>query len=203
MPSAPAAGAVALCNAEGVATLVEHLVAAHALDRLAYVGPPAAPSRGVAPFTHRVGRERLDGFRAAVGRAGLALPPEYVRTSDPACTAEEAAAVARELLTLPDPPQGIIAGADTLAMGVLDAARGLGMDVPGDVALVSFDEPAYADLIAPPITSLDRHDRQLGRRAAEMLLDALGDGGGPLGEPEVERVPLELLVRRSCGCPAG
>jgi LacI family transcriptional regulator len=87
-------------------------------------------------------------------------------------------------------------------MGVLDAARGLGMDVPGDVALVSFDEPAYADLIDPPITSLDRHDQQLGRRAAEMLLDALANGGPPFAEPEVERVPLALLVRRSCGCPA-
>ena len=200
VPSAPAAGAVALCNAEGVATLVEHLVNAHGLSRLAYVGPPATPSRGVAPFTHRVGRERLDGFRAAVGRAGLALPPECVRTSDPACTAEEAAAAARELLALPERPQGIIAGADTLAMGVLDAARGMGLDVPGDVALVSFDEPAYAHLIDPPMTSLDRHDGQLGRRAAEMLLAALADGGASLDEPEVERVPLELRVRRSCGC---
>src|SRR4029453_1806851 len=116
---------------------------AHGLSRLAYVGPPAPPSPGVAPFPHRGGREGVDGFRAAVGRAGLALPPEYVRTSDPACTAEEAAAVARELLALPERPQGIIAGADTLAMGVLDAAHGMGLDVPGDVALVSFDEPAY------------------------------------------------------------
>ena len=173
---------------------------AHGLARLAYVGPPAVPSRGVAPFTHRVGRERVDGFRAAVGRAGLPLPPEYVRTTDPACTAEEAAAVARQLLALPERPQGIIAGADTVAMGVLDAARGMGLDVPGDVALVSFDEPAYAHLIDPPITSLDRHDRQLGRRAAEMLLDALADGGAALDEPVVERVPLELRVRRSCGC---
>jgi LacI family transcriptional regulator len=203
VPSAPAVGAVALRNAEGVAQLVDHLVRVHGLDRIAYVGPPAAPALGVAPFTHRSGRERLDGFRAALGRAGLPLPPEYVRTSGPACTEAEATAITRELLALERPPQAILAGADTLAMGVLDAARASGVRVPQDLALVSFDEPAYADLIDPPVTSLDRHDRELGRRAAQLLLDALAIGNGALQEPEVERVPLELLVRRSCGCGRG
>jgi LacI family transcriptional regulator len=73
--------------------------------------------------------------------------------------------------------------------------------VPGDLALVSFDEPAYADLLEPPMTSLDRHDRELGRRAAELLLGAL-DGSGIDASSAVLRVPLELRVRRSCGCVA-
>ena len=85
-------------------------------------------------------------------------------------------------------------------MGVLDATRAAGVRVPEDLALVSFDEPAYADLIDPPVTSLDRHDRELGRRAAQLLLDALASGNGGRQEPEVERVPLELRLRRSCGC---
>ena len=203
VPSAPAVGAVAMCNEEGVAQLVDHLVRAHGQDRIAYIGPPAAPALGVAAFTHRSGRERLDGFRAALGRAGLPLPPEYVRTSDPACTEAEAAAITRELLALERPPQAILAGADTLAIGVLDATRASGVRVPEDLALVSFDEPAYADLIDPPVTSLDRHDRQLGRRAAQLLLEALVSGNGGHQEPEVERVPLELRLRRSCGCGRG
>ncbi len=94
-------------------------------------------------------------------------------------------------------------GTDTLAMGILQAARARGMRVPEDLAVVSFDEPPYADLLEPPVTSLDRHDRELGRRAADLLLRAL-DGTGSAGAdaPAVVRVPLELRVRRSCGCAA-
>ncbi len=54
--------------------------------------------------------------------------------------------------------------------------------MPGDVALVSFDEPVSADLLDPPMTSLDRHDGELGRIAAETLLRALrgdDDAGRP------------------------
>ena len=56
---------------------------------------------------------------------------------------------------------------------------------------MSFDEPAFADLLDPPVTSLDRHDREIGRRAARLLLDALDGAAGEAGEA-VERVPLTL-----------
>ena len=92
---------------------------------------------------------------------------------------------------------------DTLAMGLLQAARARGVRVPEDLAVVSFDEPPYADLLEPPITSLDRHDHELGRRAADLLLAALnGTGPAASAAPAVQRVPVELRVRRSCGCAA-
>jgi LacI family transcriptional regulator len=143
------------------------------------------------------GRERLDGFRAAAGRAGVPLPPERVRTVDPLRGEREVRAVASELLDGEQPPTAVVGGTDTLAMALLAAARDAGLRVPDDVAVVSFDEPAYAELLDPPVTSLDRHDRELGRRVAQLLLDALH--GAP-GTPEVLRVPLVLRVRRSCGC---
>jgi DNA-binding LacI/PurR family transcriptional regulator len=203
VPSDVRAGAVALDNQEGIGLLVDHLVGEHGHERIAYIGPPAAGAAGTAPFTHRPGRERLDGFNAAMGRAGLPLPPAYVRTSDPACTEAVAEQLARELLALERPPTAVIAGADTLALGVLEAARKLGADVPRRLAVVSFDEPAHPDLLDPPVTSLDRHDRQLGRRAAELLLAALAGGNGAGAEAVVERMRLDLRVRRSCGCSAG
>ena len=60
---------------------------------------------------------------------------------------------------------------------------------------MSFDEPPYADLLDPPVTSLDRHDRQLGRRAAELLLDALADGGA------ASAAPVSSACRSRCGPP--
>jgi LacI family transcriptional regulator len=67
--------------------------------------------------------------------------------------------------------------------------------------MVSFDEPMYAELLDPPVTSLDRHDAELGRRSAALLLAAMGPANGAPARG-VERVALELRVRRSCGCPA-
>ena len=81
---------------------------------------------------------------------------------------------------------------------MLRGLRDLGRRVPSDVALVSFDAPVFADLLDPPMTSLDRHDREIGRRAARLLLDALE--GSEADDEAVERVPLTLCARRSCGC---
>ena len=68
----------------------------------------------------------------------------------------------------------------------------------GDVAVVSFDEPVYADLLDPPITALERHDGELGRRAAELLLGLLRGDEPP--EARVVRVRADLRARASCGC---
>ena len=154
---------------------------------------------GRAPTTccRATGRERLEAFRAAVGRAGLPLPPEYVRTSEPASFEEDARVAARELMALAQPPTAMVGGSDTLATGLLRGLREGGHRVPEDVALVSFDEPVSADLLDPPMTCLDRHDRDLGRIAAEALLRALAGEDGP---PGTVRVPAALSVRRSCGC---
>ncbi len=198
VPAAVGAGAVAIDNEAGLALLVDHLAGAHGHRRIAFVGQPEAVGRG-GPL-EGVGRERLHGFRAAMGRAGLAVPPEYAGTSDSPVSPTAAEALTRALLALERPPTAIVAGTDTLAAGVLRALRHAGRRVPADIALVSFDEPVNADLLDPPVTSLDRHDRELGRRSAELLLDALT--GRARGAPRVLRTTPTLGVRRSCGCTA-
>ncbi len=192
----PEGVAVALDNAGGMTVLVDHLALEHGHRRIAYIGPPETVGAGGA--AEGAGRERLEAFRAAVGRRGLALPPEYVHLASHALWQEEARASTAELLALPEPPTAIVAGVDLLALGVLRGLRDGGRRVPDDVAVVSFDEPGFVDLLDPPVTSLDRHDREIGRRAARLLLDALD--GADDGTAVVERVPLTLHARRSCGC---
>ena len=197
VPAQRGAGAVAMDNDGGVRLLVEHLVDVHGHERIAYMGPPEAVGTGADGVLQGAGRERLEAFRAAVGRAGLPLPPEYVRTSEPASFEEDARVAARELMALAQPPTAMVGGSYTLATGLLRGLRERGCRVPEDVALVSFDEPVSADLLDPPMTCLDRHDRDLGRMAAEALLRALAGEDGP---PGTARVPAALSVRRSCGC---
>jgi LacI family transcriptional regulator len=197
VPAQAGAGAVAMDNEAGIRLLVQHLARAHGHARIAYVGPPEVVGTG-ADLLQGVGRERLEAFRAAVGRAGLALPPEYVRTSDAVAFEDDARVAAAELVALSPAPMAMIGGTDAHTTGLLRGLREQGLRVPEDVALVSFDEPVSADLLDPPMTSLDRHDGELGRLAAETLLRALRGDDGAAGA--TARVTPSLTVRRSCGC---
>jgi DNA-binding LacI/PurR family transcriptional regulator len=179
---------VARANREGVALLVGHLVE-HGHERIAYIGGPAVLTSGV---------ERLDGFRAALAEHGLRGPDDCVRFGDAVWSARSGAQAMRELLELRPPPTAVVAASDTFALGAMEVIRSAGLSVPGDVALVSFDDPFFGDLLDPPITALARNERELGELAASLLLHALKTGATS-GPTEV-RLPVELVVRRSCGC---
>lgn len=192
--------AVAVDNAGGIELLVDHLARVHGHERVAYVGETAVLAADGRP--HGAGRERLEGFRAGLARVGLADEPALVRTTRAGGSETAGRVMAHELLALGRPPTAIVAGTDGLAAGVLRGLRDMARRVPEDVALVSFDELVYADLLTPPVTSLDRHDAELGRRAAELLLRRLekGEETSPRAEVRAVRVPLSLILRCSCGC---
>ena len=187
---------MALDNAGGMTVLVDHLALEHGHrgSRTSARRRPWAPA--ARPRARAANGSRRSGPRS--GGAGSRSRPSTCDSPSHALWQEEARASTAELLALPEPPTAIVAGVDLLALGVLRGLRDGGRRVPDDVAVVSFDEPGFADLLDPPVTSLDRHDREIGRRAARLLLDALdGADGRPAA---VERVSLTLHARRSCGC---
>jgi LacI family transcriptional regulator len=177
---------VALANAQGMELLVGHL-AEHRHERIGYIGGP--PS-----FTS--GQERLAGFRAAAERHGAHGHAAYVEIADAAWSTESAAAAMARLLALAEPPTAVVASGDTLAMGAIAACRDAGRRVPEDIALVAFDDPVFGSLVDPPVTALRRSDHELGREAAQLLLEGVSGAV----HTETLRLPLELVVRRSCGC---
>jgi len=75
-------GAVAVDNVAGMEQLVAHLAVRHRHRRIAFLGAPDAPAAGVAPLEYGPASERLQAFRAAMGRRGLAVPPDYVVLAD-------------------------------------------------------------------------------------------------------------------------
>jgi DNA-binding LacI/PurR family transcriptional regulator len=195
----PGIGYAAPDNQGGVMTLVEHLVHAHGHRRIAYVGAPQRPGPDVERLEYGPANERLEAFRFAMGSLMLPVVPRYLVAGDYEWSEASAERAVSGLLALPDPPTAIVAAGDTLALGALRAIRRAGLDVPGDVALVSFDDPVSGDLLTPGMTALGRHDRELGELGARMLLGALA-GGPPPAQPGALRVPLELIVRGTCGC---
>lgn len=184
---------VAQANKEGIDVLVGHLADFHDYRHIAYLGAPPALTSGI---------ERLEGYRDAMGRRALPVPPELIVLSDGTWSPESGTAAMRDLLELAQPPEAVVAASDTLALGAIQAARDRGLRVPDDLAIVSFDDPFFGAFIEPQLTALMRDERELGRVAAQQLLDALRNGAQ---RRSVEiRLPVELTIRRSCGCaPSG
>jgi LacI family transcriptional regulator len=182
------AARAALDNGQGMELLVGHL-AAHGHRRVAYIGGPPLFTSGI---------ERLAGFRDAVARHGLDARPAYVEVADATWSAGSGAAAMSRLLALAEPPTAVVASGDTLALGAISGCRAAGRRVPDDVALVAFDDPLFGGLLDPPVTALRRSDHELGRVAATLLLRGLA--GAPDAAPTEVRLPVELVVRRSCGC---
>lgn len=180
---------VACANREGIDTLVAHL-AGHGHSRVAFIGGPPTQTSGI---------ERLDGFRDAVRRLGLAQRDDYVQLADAVWSPGSGAAAMKRLLALEERPTAVVTAGDTLALGAMSVCRAAHVRLPEQMALASFDDPAFGDLLDPPLTALARADSAMGRLAASMLLDALEAGSH--GPPTEVRLPVELVIRRSCGCP--
>jgi LacI family transcriptional regulator, galactose operon repressor len=99
-----------------------------------------------------------------------------------------------------DLPDAIVCANDQMAIGVLKALTRAGIAVPGEVALVGFDDIFPASLGDPPLTTVRQPIRELGERACERLFERIAE---PSLRPKVELLPIELVLRSSCGCPPG
>ena len=180
------AGRVTLANEDGIQLLVGHLAETHGHRRIGYVG-------GIVSETS--GAERLSGFEIGMLRHGLRVDDACVRPGE--WTEDAGRAETAALLDLPEPPTAIVYPCADLALGGLTELRSRGVAVPGDVAIVCFDDSDAAPLLDPPLTVLARRDRDIGDLAASMVLRALEHtDAGPMDV----RIPMELAVRRSCGC---
>jgi DNA-binding LacI/PurR family transcriptional regulator len=179
---------VARANHEGMAIAVDHLVE-HGHERIGFLGVRSSLTSAI---------ERLDGFRAAMSRHGLEAPDTHVGFGDDDWSSESGKRAMLALLALARPPTAIVAASDHLALGAMQAAREARRRVPGDLAVISYDDPAFGDLFDPPLTALARNEHEVGRLAASLLLHAIESGSG--GPPAQVRVAEQLIVRRSCGC---
>lgn len=141
-------------------------------------------------------RARVDGYRFALDRAGVAVGPEYIRYGD--FQHEGGFRCGQELLSLPDPPTAIFAGSDQQALGVYEAARQRGLRIPQDLSVIGFDDLPVARWLSPPLTTVRQPLTAMGRTAAEMLLNLIN--GVRLRTQRME-LSTELIVRESTAPP--
>jgi DNA-binding LacI/PurR family transcriptional regulator len=169
-------------NAGGAAAAVRHL-----LD---------SGRRRIATITGAldmdVGRSRLEGWRAAHAEAGVPADELLVEVGD--FTEEGGRRAMRSLLERAPDLDAVFAASDLMAVSALSELRRQGRQVPGDVAVVGFEDSVLARHTNPPLTTIRQPVEELGRTMAAILLDEISEVAST--ERQLT-LPTELVVRES------
>ena len=155
---------------------------------------PTEPNRSVAG--------RLCGYRQALSRFGLPHDPELV-TFDPDGATVAAGLNAASRLLLLSAPTAVFCFNDRMAAGAYQAARALGLTVPEQLSIVCFDDdPAIAEALAPPLTTLAMPHFEMGTWAAHTILDLIEPDPAPHENQLQARISCVLERRRSVTGPS-
>lgn len=150
----------------GARAVVEHLrdLGHH---RIAFAGTRGTPDNR---WQRRPELVLEEGYRAAMAAAGL---EEHVRVAYGRQYEEGGRESGHELLAGPHRPTAILAWTDAAALGVLQSAQALGLEVPADVSLVGYNDTALATMTGVTLSSVDQAGHQMGSAAATLLLERL------------------------------
>jgi DNA-binding LacI/PurR family transcriptional regulator len=133
--------------------------------------------------------ERLAGWRAGMEAAGIEWSTVPVATG-PGFDRETGRIAGGRLLDAAEPPTAVVTISDSLAIGVMDAAAERGVDVPGRLSVVGFDDVPAAAHATPPLTTVWQPHAGKGAAAVRLLLE-------PGDQPESVLLPTKLVVRSS------
>ncbi|MFB9275393.1 GntR family transcriptional regulator [Cohnella cellulosilytica] len=140
---------------------------------------------------------RLQGYRLALSQRQIPFDAELVAImSGENEQAGMGSAGFRQLMALSDPPTAIFATSDLKAIGALNAAMEMGVQVPEEVSVMGYDDVQISGYAYPPLSTINQNTFKMGERAAQILLFELADGENRLLKDEI--VPY-LVARQSTG----
>jgi DNA-binding LacI/PurR family transcriptional regulator len=171
-------------NVEAAATAVQYL---HALGytRIAHI-------TGI--LASRPGIDRVLGYRSGLERAQLPFREDYLIEGD---FYEQSGYMGMSrLLALEERPEAVFCSSDMMALGAIRAAHAAGLRVPDDIAVVGFDDAAFASMMEPALTTVRQDKAGLGAAACEALMRIVENESGT---PPVVILSADLVVRESCG----
>lgn len=178
----PLLNSVEINDVEGGKMATEYLIT-KGHKRIAFLGDTDLPEYSIHPVSLR-----LKGFRQALKLANLEIPKEFVRLAP--YDQEQARIIAKELLDMENPPTAVFAATDYQALGVLKAARQLGIKVPEQLAVIGFDDLDMADY--EDLTTVQQHLDESGRISIEILLSQIADHSRPI---QHVTLPLKVIER--------
>jgi LacI family transcriptional regulator len=140
-------------------------------------------------------RQRLDGYKAALKKAGLPVQKELIVYGD--VSVSSGMECMNRLLRLPEPPDGVFAVEDFTALGALQAAKASGKKVPGDIALIGFANEAFGAYITPSLSTVDQQTIRMGEEAAHLFFDNIEQKDFYESAPEKKVLEPVLIYRSS------
>lgn len=148
------------------------------------------------PLSIRQCADRRQGARRALRRAGLKPESALLEVTVPALTVDHGEEAVPRLLAPTPRPTAVMCANDLLALGALRGLASAGVAVPDDVALVGYDDVAFAAMLSPALTSVRQPKYELGASAAKLFLEETGEAEH---EHRSVRFEPELVVRASSG----
>ena len=145
-----------------------------------------------------VTRSRISQFCNTMAFHGLEVLPGYIRAGlydDIVLTRT----IVTEMLKLPDPPTCILLPNDMVYIGAMEAAHQLGLKIPDDVSMAGYDGIALTQVLQPPLTTIRQSNAELGRAAAERLIDCIENPESASRKPRI--FPVELLKGGTIAAP--
>jgi len=151
--------------------------------RIAYIGGPEHISTA---------KLRADGYRRAMKEIGR-WPSIVI---DGGFKQSGGFKAVEQLLETTDRPTAILVGNNVMTLGALEAIHKSGVKIPGDIALVGFDDMPWATSLEPPLTVIAQPTYEMGEISAKLLLDRIKLPNDPIKEVLLE---TKLIIRESCG----
>ena len=176
-------------NYAGMQDAVRHLVSVHGFQRIAFLRGASGPES----------EDRYRAYTDVLAEHGVALDLELVTPPSNQQRADGEEAIRVLLDERNTEFEAVVASTDAMALGALEELKRRGYRVPGDVAVVGFDDVDEAVMSSPPLTTVRQPVHKLAHEGAELLFSLLS-GEGNAGETLQVTLPANLVVRESCGC---
>ncbi|WP_456821022.1 LacI family DNA-binding transcriptional regulator [Cellulomonas sp. URHB0016] len=179
---------VTMRNTEGARAATELLLDA-GRRRIAVLGAPHEHARGTSLL-------RFEGYRQALEAHGIEIDSRLVAWTDQGWHRANGAQAIGAVLASGVEPDGVVAFNDALAIGAMHELRVRGLDIPGDVAVVGFDDTEDARFTLPSLTTVDPGRREIAEVAVDVLHRRL-QGDGIAAGPVLHFAKMRLVERES------
>ncbi|WP_299554127.1 LacI family DNA-binding transcriptional regulator [Seonamhaeicola sp.] len=160
----------------------EHLISI-GCKRIAYIGGPKIL---------QISNTRLMGYKQALTDAHIEIDDKQIEYCN--FTKESNLSAARKLLYSPDPPDGIIAFSDQVAIAAMLAAKERGLNIPEDLAIIGFNNEPVDELLEPSLTSIDQPAYEMGYESAQLIFDSIKNQSKMHSQKVLKS---ELVIRNS------
>ena len=180
---------VVVDNKEGAKKVVDHLIK---------LGNKKIGHLTISPSHLSTLQERTLGYKEGLKANGIKVNNDLIREVSFDNLKKDVYHHVKELMSTPNKVSALFVANNNIAVACLECLKEMQMEIPKDVALVSFDDIDAFKLCYPPITAVAQPIEEMGKEAVDMILSEIKDESS-IGHFKKMSLPTELIIRKSCG----